>query len=173
MTTEEYIQKAKAIHGDKYDYSKVEYITNKDKVCIICPEHGEFWQRAGNHIRGVGCPKCGIIKGSSAQKIWTREKCYETARQYKELHAFAEEWPAVYAIAHRNGWIKDYVWLERRQLPNGYWTKELVMAEARKFTSAHEFLAGNSKAYGAARRYGWIKECTWFVKPKKCSSMEL
>ena len=59
MGIEEFIEKARKIHGDKYDYSKVEYKTTNDKVCIICPEHGEFWQRATNHItKGNGCPKC-------------------------------------------------------------------------------------------------------------------
>ena len=41
-TTEQFIEKAKNIHGDKYDYSKVNYINNKTEVIIICPEHGEF-----------------------------------------------------------------------------------------------------------------------------------
>lgn len=58
MTTEEFIQKARSIHGNKYDYSKVEYINSKTKVCIICPEHGEFWQDSSHHFRGHGCPKC-------------------------------------------------------------------------------------------------------------------
>ena len=42
--TEEFIKKAKGIHGDKYNYTKVNYIDCNTKVCIICPEHGEFWQ---------------------------------------------------------------------------------------------------------------------------------
>ena len=58
-TTEEFIEQAKAIHGDKYDYSKTEYQGCKKKVCIICPEHGEFWQSPDNHINSKqGCPKC-------------------------------------------------------------------------------------------------------------------
>ena len=59
MKIDEFITRAREIHGDKYDYSKVEYNITNDKVCIICPIHGEFWQRASNHInRGNGCPKC-------------------------------------------------------------------------------------------------------------------
>ena len=59
-TLEEFVQKAKEVHGDKYDYSKVEYKNNITKVCIICPEHGEFWIRPANHIhQKQGCPKCG------------------------------------------------------------------------------------------------------------------
>ena len=59
-TKDTFIEKAKKIHGDKYDYSKVEYINTNTKVCIICPEHGEFWQFPGDHINNKsGCPKCG------------------------------------------------------------------------------------------------------------------
>lgn len=58
LTTEEFTKKAKEVHGDKYDYSKVEYVNNKTKVCIICPKHGEFWQTPEHHINGHGCKKC-------------------------------------------------------------------------------------------------------------------
>jgi hypothetical protein len=58
LTTEEFIEKAKKVHGDKYDYSKVEYTHSKEKVCIICPKHGEFWQNSHNHLQGQTCPKC-------------------------------------------------------------------------------------------------------------------
>lgn len=65
LTQEEFITKAKLKHGDKYDYSKIKYTSVQHKVCIICPEHGEFWQRAGSHIvKGCGCELCGnVIKG--------------------------------------------------------------------------------------------------------------
>ena len=58
MTTETFIKKAKKIHGNKYDYSKVKYVNSKTKVCIICPEHGEFWQTPSSHLNGHGCKKC-------------------------------------------------------------------------------------------------------------------
>ena len=66
-TKEQFIEEAKMIHGDKYDYSKVEYINRNTKVCIICHEkdpitgkkHGEFWQTPSDHIFGkCGCPRC-------------------------------------------------------------------------------------------------------------------
>jgi len=63
LTNSEFIKKAKDIHGDKYDYSKVEYVNTKTKVCIICPEHGEFWMKPNDHLcRKYGCHKCGWIK---------------------------------------------------------------------------------------------------------------
>ena len=65
LTTEEFIDKAKKIHGDKYDYSKVNYNGRKKEVCIICSKHGEFWQTPRNHLRGHGCNKCSFHKLST------------------------------------------------------------------------------------------------------------
>ena len=59
--TDKFIEKCNIIHDHKYDYSKVEYIKNTDKVCIICPEHGEFWQTPKDHLNKRGCPICGKL----------------------------------------------------------------------------------------------------------------
>ena len=59
LTKEEFIKKAIAKHGDKYDYSKVDYVNNSTKVTIICPIHGEFEQKPNDHLNGHGCPICG------------------------------------------------------------------------------------------------------------------
>ena len=58
LTTKDFIEKSISLHGDKYDYSKVFYINKDTKVCIICAEHGEFWQTPNNHWKRKGCPKC-------------------------------------------------------------------------------------------------------------------
>ena len=58
LTQEEVIEQFKKIHGNKYDYSKVNYINNITKVKIICPDHGIFEQKPTNHKIGQGCPKC-------------------------------------------------------------------------------------------------------------------
>jgi len=54
----EWIENAKTVHGNRYDYSKVVYVNNSAKICIICKEHGEFSQTPANHIKGKNCPKC-------------------------------------------------------------------------------------------------------------------
>ena len=51
-TTKDFILKTMTLYDGKYDYSKVEYINNHTKVCIICPEHGEFWQTPNSHLKG-------------------------------------------------------------------------------------------------------------------------
>lgn len=43
LTCDDFKERAKLIHGNRYDYSKVDYVNSGTKVCIICPEHGEFW----------------------------------------------------------------------------------------------------------------------------------
>lgn len=78
ITTEEFIERAKKIHGDKYDYSKVKYVGSNTKVCIICPKHGEFWQLPSGHLSGSGCKQCVIDNIT-----FTTEKFIEKA---KEIH---------------------------------------------------------------------------------------
>jgi ssDNA-binding Zn-finger/Zn-ribbon topoisomerase 1 len=74
LTQEEVIDRFKAVHGDKYDYSKVVYVRMKSKVTIICPEHGEFDQNPEEHYRsGHGCPKCGKIRMAKAQSLTTEQ----------------------------------------------------------------------------------------------------
>lgn len=55
---EEFVSKAKEVHGNKYDYSKVKYEKRHSKVTIVCPVHGEFEQIPTNHLSGKGCDKC-------------------------------------------------------------------------------------------------------------------
>jgi len=58
-----FVKDAEAIHGDKYDYSKVKYQKSTEKVEIVCPEHGPFWQLPLNHIKSShssGCPGCAL-----------------------------------------------------------------------------------------------------------------
>lgn len=62
-TTEEFIIEAQNVHqNEPYDYSYTMYKGIKQKVCIICTKHGEFWQTAEKHLKGQGCPICGRDK---------------------------------------------------------------------------------------------------------------
>ena len=73
-TTTSYIKEAKKVHGDKYDYSKVVYKNSREKVCIICPSHGEFYQNAYSHLLGVGCPKCSGLKRLTTEEFVNRAR---------------------------------------------------------------------------------------------------
>jgi len=58
LTTKEFIERAKKIHGDNYDYSLVNYVNKKSEITIICSTHGAFKQLPYVHLRGSNCPKC-------------------------------------------------------------------------------------------------------------------
>ena len=81
LTKEEFIEKAKFIHGDKYDYSKVGYINSTTKVCIICPKHGEFWQTPNAHLNGHGCKKC-----DNERKKKIKYSTKEIIERFKSIH---------------------------------------------------------------------------------------
>lgn len=73
LTVNLFIEKAKSIHNNKYEYSLVEYKNNKSKIKIICKKHGIFEQRPDNHLRGKGCKKCSIEKRAETNKLTTRQ----------------------------------------------------------------------------------------------------
>lgn len=69
LTTEQFIEKAKHLHGDKYDYSLVNYITGKGKVKIICKNHGVFEQKAESHLQRIGCAKCAGLYSPNTEEF--------------------------------------------------------------------------------------------------------
>lgn len=96
LLTNDLIKKAKIIHGDKYDYSKTRYINNSTKFCIICPEHGEFWQTSIKHInRAQGCPKCYGKKNAERLKL--------------DIEGFITKSNTVHSEKYDYSFIKEYV----------------------------------------------------------------
>jgi hypothetical protein len=73
LTNKEYIKKAIKIHNNFYDYSELEYTNAHNKIKIICPVHGEFLQRANDHLKGHGCSSC--MPGKIRVKISGNTKC--------------------------------------------------------------------------------------------------
>ena len=68
VTTTSFIERAREIHGAKYEYHKVVYVKAKDKVEIICSQHGLFHQSPNKHLQGKGCPDCGKVKAGNSNK---------------------------------------------------------------------------------------------------------
>lgn len=74
LTTEEWINKARIKHGDKYDYSKSVYTGSRDRIIITCPKHGDFTAISELHIsRGDGCPECASLAKSSKLSLSNEE----------------------------------------------------------------------------------------------------
>ena len=79
LTTEEFIRRAREVHGDKYNYDKSEYIGYDQPIIITCKHHGDFLQRPNDHFHGAGCGKCALEKAQweicrTNAKIWKTTK---------------------------------------------------------------------------------------------------
>ena len=90
ITAEHFIEKAIQTHGNKWDYSKVDYKTCKDKVIIICKIHGDFNQTPDSHVQGQGCPQCGYttiaLKTTKTQEQYIRE----AVEKHGELYDYSQ-----------------------------------------------------------------------------------
>lgn len=83
VTLEQWLNKCKEIHNNKYDYSEVKKLGDKfnlqEMVTIICPKHGAFQQLASSHYRGKGCDECAH-KSVAEQRTLTHEEFEKRAR---------------------------------------------------------------------------------------------
>lgn len=83
LTTDEFIDKAKIIHNERFDYSLVKYNGHRNNVKIICPEHGIFEQRVNSHLNGSGCPYCKQSKGEQKIKEFLNKNKIKFIQQKK------------------------------------------------------------------------------------------
>lgn len=86
-TTLEFIKRAKDIHNNKYDYTNVSYTNAKQSISIKCPIHGIFTQIAEVHLRGNGCPSCGVIASSDAKRLGQEEFIEKS----KKIHQYIDD----------------------------------------------------------------------------------
>jgi hypothetical protein len=88
LTTEQYISKAKSVHGSRFNYDKTIYVDSNTKVIITCPKHGDFEQKTHNHLNGAICNKCGY-ENRIKTKIST---LLQDNSLYDKFPALCEEW---------------------------------------------------------------------------------
>lgn len=86
MTKEEFICRASKVHGNKYDYSEIDYKNNRTKVKIICPEHGPFYVSPWSHLNGHECPECGKLKQKQTIKEKYGVEHYSQTDEFKEKY---------------------------------------------------------------------------------------
>lgn len=87
---EKFLIKARKIHGNKYDYSKVNFINTSSKIEIICPIHGTFLQTPHNHLHNRGCKKCGIVVRSSSRATSTKDFVKKATHIYKNKYDYSK-----------------------------------------------------------------------------------
>jgi len=94
----EFLKRANEIHNNKYDYSLVEFSNSKEKIRIICSEHGIFEQQMMSHLMECGCPKCGTNVASSKTKTGKKE----FIRRAKEIHGDKYDYSKVVYVNKEN-----------------------------------------------------------------------
>lgn len=173
ITTEEFIEKARNSHANRYDYSKFIYINAKTKGIIICTEHGEFNQAPSNHLSGCGCPRCKNKKISESRRIWYKEDVILLAKKCITRSEFRKNCPGAYDAAHTNGWLDESCdhMVDGTKLfydENKMWIKENCTINALLFKTRTEFRKKSNGAYDSARKNGWLEECCkHMIRPEK------
>ena len=91
LNNDKFIEKAKLIHGDKYNYSNINYINSNTKIKIICDKHGLFKQTPCNHLQGQGCPICKESKGEKNIRRYLLLNNIEFISEYKFNECYNEK----------------------------------------------------------------------------------
>lgn len=85
-TSDKFIDKAILVHGDRYDYDKVDYIDDSSNVTIVCRIHGDFVQKANNHLNGANCPNCAneirILKLTDTKQDFVNKSRQKHGKKY-------------------------------------------------------------------------------------------
>lgn len=104
----EFIEKSKKIHKEKYNYSKVKYEKNYEKIIIICPKHGSFLQEPSNHVRGQGCDSClnESLRLTTQQVIDKFVKVHRNIYDYSKVEYLQNKIP-VLIICKKHGEFKQ------------------------------------------------------------------
>lgn len=163
LKTDDFISRAKEIHGDKYDYSEVDYTTTHTPITIICPLHGPFQQSPASHLSGKGCKPCGRKSSGEKNTIWTQDKVFDEASKYTNMTDFQQKSPGAYMSAAKNGWINDI--RSKFDVRKKKWTKDEIQIIANKYLHRGEFCKENGAACKYAREKGWYEDVVKHMEP--------
>jgi very-short-patch-repair endonuclease len=159
-STEQFIEKSIKKHGDKYDYSKVNYINNNTNVIIICKEHGEFLQLPKTHKRGNGCKDCGREKTINSKKSNTNDFIKKSNIKHNNKYDYSK---VEYIKANQKVIIICKKHGEFEQTPNGHLdgkgcrncSTEINSDKLRKTTK--QFIEDSIKIHGNTYDYSKVE----------------
>lgn len=93
LTQEDFVNRANIVHNNKYDYSKVKYISSFKKVDILCMKHGVFKQRPHNHLSGNGCPLCAREKIDTETFVKKAKSIHKNRYDYSKVNYINSKTP--------------------------------------------------------------------------------
>jgi len=163
LTTEQWIEKAIAVHGDVYDYTQVVYVSAHDIVEIICTTHGMFPQKAYSHLNGKGCPDCGKEKlhnprigkkeGKSPQEVFLKRAEAVHGDKYDYSLAIYKHTHKKLTVVCRNHGPFEVTPKNHTQKKSGCKTCYHESVSERQFLSQEEFLEAAKEVHGDTYDY--------------------
>lgn len=148
-TQEEFIKRAKSVHGDKYDYSRVNYINNRTKVCIICPEHGEFWQIPYSHLKGFGCSLCNNIVCDTISFVTKAREIYGNTYDYSKVnYVHSKEKVCIICPKHGEFYVTPNNFLRGHSCP--------ICKQSKLEDEIRIFLESNNFNFETQKRFNWL-----------------
>lgn len=160
-TTEEFVDKARKVHGHKYNYSKVEYIKGSLKVLIICKLHGEFMQTPQSHLKGSGCPIC------SRHVKYTKEVCLNEAKKYSSRGDFKKYSPKIYDTACNKHWIDEICshMIGKVRYKPGWWDDiNNCIETASLYSTPQELMRAEKGCHASICKHKWQDICYKHMK---------
>ena len=146
---DEFVRRAREVHGDKYDYSKVKYINNRTKVCIICPEHGEFWQRPYSHLQGFGCKKCNNFVYDTRSFIAKAKELYGEKYDYSSvIYKHSKEKVCIICPEHGEFFITPNSFLRGHSCP--------ICKQSMLENEVEEILVENEINFVRQQMFNWL-----------------
>ena len=160
LTTEEFIERSKLIHGDLYDYSLVEYKNITSKIKIIDPEYGIFEQKPVDHLLGKGNIKRGLVNGASKLKLTTEEFIEKARKIHGDLYDYSK---VNYNKINQEVIIIDPIYGEFLQKPSnhlaGHGCKKRFYDKIQKITSSYKnnFIEKSKLVHGDFYDYSLVE----------------
>jgi Zn finger protein HypA/HybF involved in hydrogenase expression len=158
LSTDEFISRAKAVHGDRYDYSQTKYVVKRTELTIVCREHGTYTQLPSNHLAGRGCPACHRAnsqnhKLSTAEYIARSESVHGATYDYSETEYSHSQKPLrIVCRVHGRFQLNAAMHLQGRGCPSC--AKERRRAPKR--VSLAEFIRRSSERHNNKYDYGCV-----------------
>lgn len=117
LTTQEFITKANQVHNGVYDYTPTIYTLSSSPVLIRCKQHGNFTQRPNDHLRGQGCPDCGMLSRRQTRSVGTEAFIQRAKQVHGNKYDYSK---VVYAGTHAKVTITCPIHGDFDQKPNNH-----------------------------------------------------
>jgi len=161
LTQKEIIKRFRELHGDKFDYSKVDYQGDKKKVIIICPEHGEILINPRGHSRGRGCGKCGGLNLTTQDVLHSFKKMHGDRYDYSKVD-YKDNKTKVIIICKEHG---EFLLHPTRHMKVGRGCQKCgFMNSAKKHRSLDEVIQSFKEVHDDRYDYSKVNYINWKTK---------